>query len=117
MVSILFRMKNEHTRIKLIILAKLKAILVFVALIFHQFGKNCLVSSSWTSDYEVCETRWFEFLNEKQKWNITCGKNNKNMSPCCIAEKQYLLQRFKQYSHLCPLEGNLSHMTLFIVSI
>ena len=98
-------MKNERITIKLIIFAKLKAKLVFLALIFYQFARNCLVSTSWTSDFEFCETRWIEFLNEKQKWNSTCGKLGMNMSTCCTAEKDYLLQRFKRYSHLCPLEG------------
>ena len=98
-------MENERITIKLIVLTKFKATLVFVALIFHQFARNCLVSTSWTADFEFCETRWFEFLNEKQKWNSTCGKLGMNMSTCCIAEKDYLLQRFKTYSHLCPLEG------------
>ena len=101
--SILFSMESEL--IKLIFLAKLEAALVFAALIFHQLPKNRPVCSSMTPDYKFCEIRWFEFISEKQKWNTTCGTNASNISTCCIAEKDYLLQRFKRYSHLCPLEG------------
>ena len=113
-MSILFSMKNEHDiNIRLIFVAKFEAIaLVFVALFSDPFTKNRVVRSSWTSDYEFCQTRWFEFLDEKQKWNKTCGKNVLDMSPCCIAEKDYLLQRFKRYSHTCPLEGKYSFTSL-----
>ena len=113
MASVLFSMGNKHINIKAILFCKWKATLVFVSLIFHQFAKDRLVSSSWTSDYEFCETRWFEFLSDKKKWNRTCGNETMNMSWCCIAEKDYLLERFKRFSHACPLEGkHIFHLDL-----
>ena len=98
-------MGNEQIYAKQIIIANFKYILVLVALLC-QFTKNIIVSSSWTSDFEFCEIRWFEFLNEKQKWDKRCGKDNIiNMSACCLAKKEYLLYHFKQYSKVCLLEG------------
>ena len=96
-------MKNEKINIKC--LANLAETFLLVAL-FCLCNKNLIVSSSWTSDYEFCETRWFEFLNEKQKWDKSCGNDTAiNMSACCLAKKEYLLYRFKRYSEICLLEG------------
>ena len=96
-------MRNEQIYIKF--LTNLKETLLLVAL-FCLCNKNLVVSSSWTSDYEFCETRWFEFLNEKQKWDKSCGNDTAiNMSACCLAKKEYLLYRFKRYSEICLLEG------------
>jgi hypothetical protein len=69
-------------------------------------NKNLIVNCSWTSDYEFCETRWFEFLNEKQKCDKSCWNDTLvNMSACCLAKKEYLLYSFKRYSEICLLEG------------
>ena len=94
-------MRKEQIYIKF--LANLKESLLLVAL-FCQCNKNLIVSSSWTSDYEFCETRWFEFLNVKQKWDKSCG-NDTAMSACCLAKKEYLQYRFKRYNEICLLEG------------
>jgi hypothetical protein len=94
-------MRNEQFYIKF--LGNLTETLLQVAL-FCLCNKNLIVSPSWTSDYEFCETRWFEFLNEKQKWDKSCGNNTAiNMSACC--KKENLLYRFKRYSEICLLEG------------
>ena len=107
-------MRNKQIYAKLIFLANFKEILVLVAL-FCQFTKNIIVSSSWTSDFEFCETRWSEFLNEKQKWDKRCGKDNViNMSACCLAKKEYVLYRFKRYSKVCPLEGIYKHFLILL---
>ena len=96
-MSIIFRMRNEQIYMKF--LAN------FLVALFCQCN-NHIVSSSWTSDYEFCEARWFEFLNKKQKWDKSCGNDTAiNMSTCCLANKEFLLYRFKLYNEICLLEG------------
>ena len=95
-------MRNEQIYLKFF--ANLKETLLLVAL-FCQCNKSLIVSSSWTSDYEFCGTRWFEYLNEKQKWDKSCGNDTAiNMSAYYLAKKEYLLYRFKRYSEICLLE-------------
>ena len=65
-------MRNEQIYMKLF--ANLRETLLVVAL-FCICNTNLIVSSSWTSDFEFCETRWFEFLNEKLKWKKSCGND------------------------------------------
>ena len=96
-------MRNEQIYIKCH--ANLTPTLLLVALLCL-WKKNLIVSCSWTSEYEFCEIRWYEFLNEKQNWDKSCRNDTViNMSACCLAKKEYLLYRFKRYSEICLLEG------------
>ncbi|XP_046854231.1 uncharacterized protein LOC124447363 [Xenia sp. Carnegie-2017] len=61
------------------------------------------VKSGWNKKFEFCEDKWNVFVQEKNKSEERCG--NLSLTNGCIEEKNYLLERFRMFSEICPLEG------------
>lgn len=66
---------------------------------------KCAVKWGWNKKFEFCEDKWNVFVQEKNKSEERCG--NLSLTNGCIEEKNYLLERFRMFSEICPLEGNL----------
>ncbi|XP_046841105.1 uncharacterized protein LOC124435204 [Xenia sp. Carnegie-2017] len=64
---------------------------------------KCAVKWGWNKKFEFCEDKWNVFVQEKNISEERCG--NLSLTNGCIEEKNYLLERFRMFSEICPLEG------------
>ncbi|XP_046863378.1 uncharacterized protein LOC124457134 [Xenia sp. Carnegie-2017] len=66
------------------------------------FGQGFTVKMGWNEELEFCEEEWKKFVANKIEIDSKC---NNTRTRCCVEEKKYLLERFKMFSEICPLEG------------
>ncbi|XP_046858251.1 carcinoembryonic antigen-related cell adhesion molecule 5-like [Xenia sp. Carnegie-2017] len=71
-------------------------------LLWLLFGQGFTMKMGWNEKLEFCEEEWKKFVAEKIEIDSKC---NNTRTRCCVEEKKYLLERFKMFSEICPLEG------------
>ncbi|XP_046858808.1 uncharacterized protein LOC124452269 [Xenia sp. Carnegie-2017] len=71
-------------------------------LLWLLFGQGFTMKMGWNEELEFCEEEWKKFVADKIEIDSKC---NNTRTRCCVEEKKYLLERFKMFSEICPLEG------------
>ncbi|XP_046858713.1 uncharacterized protein LOC124452172 [Xenia sp. Carnegie-2017] len=71
-------------------------------LLWLLFGQGFTMKMGWNEELEFCEEEWKKFVADKIDIDSKC---NNTRTRCCVEEKKYLLERFKMFSEICPLEG------------
>ncbi|XP_046858715.1 uncharacterized protein LOC124452174 [Xenia sp. Carnegie-2017] len=71
-------------------------------LLWLLFGQGFTMKMGWNEELEFCEEKWKKFVADKIKIDSKC---NNTRTRCCVEKKKYLLERFKMFSEICPLEG------------
>ncbi|XP_046858736.1 uncharacterized protein LOC124452196 [Xenia sp. Carnegie-2017] len=71
-------------------------------LLWLLFGQGFTMKMGWNEELEFCEEEWKKFVEDKIEIDSKC---NNTRTRCCVEEKKYLLERFKMFSEICPLEG------------
>ncbi|XP_046858403.1 uncharacterized protein LOC124451846 isoform X2 [Xenia sp. Carnegie-2017] len=71
-------------------------------LLWLLFGQGFTMKMGWNEELEFCEEEWKKFVADKIEIDSKC---NNIRTRCCVEEKKYLLERFKMFSEICPLEG------------
>ncbi|XP_046856890.1 uncharacterized protein LOC124450296 isoform X2 [Xenia sp. Carnegie-2017] len=71
-------------------------------LLWLLFGQGFTMKMGWNEELEFCEEEWKKFVADKIEIDSKC---NNTLTRCCVEEKKYLLERFKMFSEICPLEG------------
>ncbi|XP_046858345.1 uncharacterized protein LOC124451781 [Xenia sp. Carnegie-2017] len=71
-------------------------------LLWLLFGHGFTMKMGWNEELEFCEEEWKKFVADKIEIDSKC---NNTRTRCCVEEKKYLLERFKMFSEICPLEG------------
>ncbi|XP_046858811.1 uncharacterized protein LOC124452272 [Xenia sp. Carnegie-2017] len=70
-------------------------------LLWLLFGQGFTMKMGWNEELEFCEEEWKNFVADKSEIDSKC---NNTRTRCCVEEKKYLLERFKMFSEICPLE-------------
>ena len=80
--------------------------MVFASFSLFCCSENFVLGHDGIVDSEFCQRRWSEFVHDKQELENECvNETVGKMSPCCVAEKDYLLERFIMYNKVCGIEG------------
>ncbi|XP_046858400.1 uncharacterized protein LOC124451845 isoform X2 [Xenia sp. Carnegie-2017] len=79
-------------------------------LLWLLFGQGFTMKMGWNEELEFCEEEWKKFVADKIEIDSKCFTRRQNRTQqtrtrCCVEEKKYLLERFKMFSEICPLEG------------
>ncbi|XP_046858346.1 uncharacterized protein LOC124451782 [Xenia sp. Carnegie-2017] len=76
--------------------------LMIWCLLWLLFGHGFTMKMGWNEELEFCEEEWKKFVADKIEIDSKCYNTR---TRCCVEEKKYLLERFKMFSEICPLEG------------
>ena len=74
-------------------------------LMWLSFGQRFAMKIGWNEELEFCEKKWKTFVADKIEIDSKCDNTE---TRCCDEEKKYLLERFKMFSEVCPLEGKVN---------
>ena len=79
-------------------------------LLWLLFGQGFTMKMGWNEELEFCEEEWKKFVADKIEIDSKC---NNTRTRCCVEEKKYLLERFKMFSEICPLEGKVNNSLVY----